>query len=400
MPAARNYSATATRTTLTEAVNGSATQIKVATLVGYPSPPFLMILEEGGSSEEVVLVTSVNGLTCTATRGYDSTSAVPHNAGVSVTHGVSAIDYRESAVHLGTGSAVHGLAGSVVGTTDLQTMDKKTFRSSDGSGPPLIVQQQTGQSTNVLEVRSSTGTPLTTVASNGKPTVPGMASTAQVTVTPESAGVSALIITGKPSQTAKHFVVRDSGLVEKMSVTAAGRVGASGVDAADGVFTTLTGTTITGGNATLTGQVSSASLAVSGGVTVGGTVNADGVQANGIGCTGQISAAVAWYNGQVVVYNGAPVPRMSAGQVTMTMSNEAVKFTTVTFPVGRFTVAPLVTVSLASAPAGSAKLVPRVVGVTNTGCSVYVYTGDQTNTTAGAFLVNWVAVQMADTAAG
>jgi hypothetical protein len=74
----------------------------------------------------------------------------------------------------------------------------------------------------------------------------------------------------------------------------------------------------------------------------------------------------------------------------------------ITFPPGRFRVPPIVTVSLANAPAGSGNVSPRAINPTPTGASVYCYTADlkgaDVNHTA---VVNWTAIQMAeDTAAG
>ena len=89
-----------------------------------------------------------------------------------------------------------------------------------------------------------------------------------------------------------------------------------------------------------------------------------------------------------------PIPfRVAGGTVGVNLTAQASNFSAVTFPVGRFTVAPLVLVSMVSAPGGSAKFVPRTLNATTAGVSVYVYTGDQSTQTGGV-TVAWLAVEM------
>jgi hypothetical protein len=92
--------------------------------------------------------------------------------------------------------------------------------------------------------------------------------------------------------------------------------------------------------------------------------------------------------------------RVAAGAVNVTLTGVASSFASFTFPIGRFTVSPLVVALLNNAPGGSAKFVPRAINVTASGADMYVYTGDATTQTATAG-VSWIAVQMtASTAAG
>lgn len=66
----------------------------------------------------------------------------------------------------------------------------------------------------------------------------------------------------------------------------------------------------------------------------------------------------------------------------------------VTFPAGRFAVAPAVAVSISSAPGGSQKLIPHATSISTTGFTLILYTGDQSNASASSFGINvdWVAV--------
>lgn len=115
----RYYSSTAAATTLTSGIAAGTTTIPVAATTGFPvSYPYTLCIERGTSSEELIEITAAAGLNLTATRGVDGTSAVAHDAGKSVEHVVSARDLREPQEHIAASSAVHGLAGTVVGTTD------------------------------------------------------------------------------------------------------------------------------------------------------------------------------------------------------------------------------------------------------------------------------------------
>jgi len=128
MPVNRYYSSTAVDTTLTGAVNSSGTTITVAAVSGFPaSYPYTLALDYDTSSEELVNVTAAAGTTLTITRGQDGTSGVSHDAGAAVKHVISGRDLREPQEHMAASSGVHGVTGSVVGTTDTQTLSSKTL---------------------------------------------------------------------------------------------------------------------------------------------------------------------------------------------------------------------------------------------------------------------------------
>ena len=94
--ARRYYSSTAARTTLASSVSDSATTMSVVAVSGWPTSfPYTLIVDQDTVNEEVVSVTGRTGTTITVTRGVDGTSAIAHDAGAVVQHGVSARDFDE-----------------------------------------------------------------------------------------------------------------------------------------------------------------------------------------------------------------------------------------------------------------------------------------------------------------
>ena len=131
--AVRNYT-NAPATTLNGGITNLATTIVVTSVTGFPvSFPYVLILDHGTASEEVVLVTAGVGTSLTVTRGYDSTTAFSHASGAVVEHGVAAIDAREANTHVNATSAVHGVAGTLVGTSDSQTLTNKTINADNNT---------------------------------------------------------------------------------------------------------------------------------------------------------------------------------------------------------------------------------------------------------------------------
>ena len=135
MAVSRFYSSTALQTSLTNSITNSTTIIQVGATVGFPaSTPYTLAIDYGVASEELVEVVGVAGLNLTVTRAVDGTSAQSHAAGAFVRHVTSARDFTESRNHENATAAVHGVAGTLVGTTDVQTLTNKTLTAPTING--------------------------------------------------------------------------------------------------------------------------------------------------------------------------------------------------------------------------------------------------------------------------
>ena len=70
-------------------------------------------------------------------RGADGTTVTSHSQGATVEHIFTATDADEANLHVNSVSGVHGVAGSVVGTTDTQTLTNKTLTDPTINGATL-----------------------------------------------------------------------------------------------------------------------------------------------------------------------------------------------------------------------------------------------------------------------
>lgn len=136
------YSSSAGAMSLAGAINGSATSMVVDTVAGLPgSVPFKLVIDPGLSSEEIVKVTVVAGTTLTIARGWDGTSGQAHSNLASVRHMVTAEDLRLARQHESATSAVHGVVGAIVGTSDSQSLTNKDFTGATNTFPTSLARQ-------------------------------------------------------------------------------------------------------------------------------------------------------------------------------------------------------------------------------------------------------------------
>jgi hypothetical protein len=139
----RKYSSRSQKTSLSGAINSSATSANVVSgtsLMGGATlsagETFTVVIDPDTALEEIVDVTAVSTNTLTIVRGVDGSSAVAHSAGAEVRHMSIGRDYREANTHI-EATTGHGATGAVVGTTNTQTLTNKTLTSPTVSGLTL-----------------------------------------------------------------------------------------------------------------------------------------------------------------------------------------------------------------------------------------------------------------------
>jgi hypothetical protein len=152
----RKYSSKAQQTTLSSPINATVTSMTVgngAALMGGKTlagaETYTVVIDPDTALEEIVDVTVyASGNTLTIARGIDSASpgtGSSHSAGAVVRHMAIGRDYQDANDHIVASATVHGLSGSVVGTTDTQTLTNKTLTS------PVITSLTLGDGNIVFE---------------------------------------------------------------------------------------------------------------------------------------------------------------------------------------------------------------------------------------------------------
>jgi hypothetical protein len=187
----RKYSSRSQQTTLSAALTAggtTATVVSGTSLLGGATissgQTFTVVIDPDTALEEIVDVTAVSTNTLTITRGIDGSSGVAHSAGAVVRHMAIGRDYREANTHIEASSGVHGLTGSVVGTSDTQTLTNKTISAADNTLTGVV----TLTGTQTLTNKTLTSPTLTTPALG----TPSAAVLTNATGLPVSTGVSGL----------------------------------------------------------------------------------------------------------------------------------------------------------------------------------------------------------------
>lgn len=148
--AARNYSNVAVSTTLSSGIGGGDSSFVVVDDTGWPTAPFLLVLEPDTAEEELVLVGAKTGTTFSSlTRGFGGTSGVAHNAGAVVKHVTVAEDHSLVWTHVHSGAGgddtspvAHGdLSG--IGLDDHHAEDHAARHEVGGADPVAITHDQT-----------------------------------------------------------------------------------------------------------------------------------------------------------------------------------------------------------------------------------------------------------------
>ena len=139
---ARNYSSITEARTLGANVPQTGTNSDRVTLspdnTGFPTVPFVLVLNPDTASEEVVLATSlVSGTTYLVTRNIEGGGVKTHTSGQVVKHMIVASDLQIVHDHFSndslTAGTAHGVAGGVVGRTSSQTLTNKAIALGDNT---------------------------------------------------------------------------------------------------------------------------------------------------------------------------------------------------------------------------------------------------------------------------
>ena len=138
----RSYEGAAQAAQLTADLGGSTSDLTITcdSLTNWPTGtggfPFFVVIDRGKASEEKILCASRSGNVITVFdnglvngRAADDTSITAHNANSVIEHVFTATDANEANAHVNAASGVHGVVGSVVGTTDVQSLTNKTLTS-------------------------------------------------------------------------------------------------------------------------------------------------------------------------------------------------------------------------------------------------------------------------------
>lgn len=143
----RSYAGGAQTAKLTSDLGGSTANLTIYCddLTNWPTGtggyPFYVVIDRGKSTEEKILCASRTGNIITVYdngvtngRAADGTSITSHTANSSIEHCMTATDADEANAHVNASSGVHGLTGTVVGTSDSQTLSNKTLTNPTING--------------------------------------------------------------------------------------------------------------------------------------------------------------------------------------------------------------------------------------------------------------------------
>jgi len=140
-----SHKGAARKAVLTVGLGGTTGDVTITCddLTGWPtgasSRPFTAVINRGFATEEKVLCASRSGNVLTVQtvgtngRGWDDTTITSHSVNDTIEHVWTSTEAEDSAAHIAAASGVHGVVGSVVGTSDTQTLTGKTISGASNT---------------------------------------------------------------------------------------------------------------------------------------------------------------------------------------------------------------------------------------------------------------------------
>lgn len=134
-----SHKGAARKAVLTVDLGGTTGDVTITAddLTGWPtgasSRPFTAVINRGTATEEKILCASRSGNVLTVQtvtlngRGWDDTTITSHSINDTIEHVWTSTEGEDLAAHIAAASGVHGVTGSVVGTSDTQTLTGKTI---------------------------------------------------------------------------------------------------------------------------------------------------------------------------------------------------------------------------------------------------------------------------------
>lgn len=136
----REHAGAAKAAVLTAFIGAADATFTISDATGWPTGAvgsFFVVIDPGQFNEEKVLCSALAATTLTVAasgRGADGTSARTHSVNAACYPIWAAAEADELNLHAASTTAVHGVAGAVVGTTDAQTLTNKAISESQITG--------------------------------------------------------------------------------------------------------------------------------------------------------------------------------------------------------------------------------------------------------------------------